>query len=508
MRLIRYRINCISSLSLETLKTIAERGLMFAIWASVTTATALASDKQPNIIFILLDDVGWADLGIYGSKAVATPNLDKLAQSGMRFTNAYAGHTVCAPSRGALMTGKHTGNSYVRSNQSGPIPEREKTVAEVFKTAGYTTGGFGKWGLGDLGTTGVPERQGFDTFFGYYKQGYAHTYYPSYLIDTGKIYHLPGNAKVNGFEPGVTRVSTVEERNRIYIRDKSESPESGTVPIITKYGDSLEFSHYEIVARTRQFIKDNKDKPFFCYAPWTPPHEAYHLPETEPAWQLYKNKPWSIEAKVHASFITMADRHIGELVTLLEDLALRENTLIFFMSDNGAANRFNGSLDSSGPLRGYKRSMYEGGIRSPLIVSWPGKIKGGQVSNLLTYSADFMPTVAEIIKTEKAVPSDINGLSILPTLLNKQGQKQHDFLYWEWPGGQPGGSWGAFPQAVRHGKWKLSRLSREEPWQLYDLENDLGEVHNIAASHPGVVNLVDHWVKNNRTPRPYLSPTN
>ena len=152
--------------------------------------------------------------------------------------------------------------------------------------------------------------------------------------------------------------------------------------------------------------------------------------------------------------------------------------------------------------------MHEGGIRSPLIVSWPGKIKGGQVSNLITYSADLMPTVAEIIKAEKAVPADIDGLSILPTLLNKQGQKQHDFLYWEWPGGQPGGSWGTFPQAVRHGKWKLSRLSREEPWQLYDLENDLGEIHNIATDNAEVVNSVDHWVKNNRTPISHLSPMN
>ncbi len=453
---------------------------------------------QPNVIFILVDDMGWADLGVYGSKEIKTPNIDKLAANGMRFSDAYAGHTVCAPSRCVLMTGKNTGNSRVRSNSgTSPLFSEDVTVAEVFKSKGYTTGGFGKWGLGTMQSSGAAERQGFDTFFGYYDQVHAHTYYPSYLVKDGAPFVLPGNAKNNGYEHGVTPVSTKAERSKLYRNDKMKSPKRGGVSTTIATGEKREFSQYVIFEETLKFIKDNKDKPFFCYAPWTPPHGDYHLPEDDPSWLMYKDKPWPVEARVHASFVNMADRQAGQVLDLLEELGIAENTLVFFMSDNGAAMRFDGILDSSGPLQGAKRSMHDGGIRSPLIVSWPGKIKAGSESKHITYSADFMPTIAELIGAESAVPSDINGISILPTLLGKsKKQKEHDCLYWEWPGRKGG----KMPQAVRYNKWKLVRMDSNDPWQLYSIYDDIFESEDLASKHPDVVAHVNDWLKNNTTP--------
>lgn len=478
---------------MKKLKAIACLGLVLAISLPTIAEAQKQEESKPNVIFIMLDDMGWADLGSYGSKAVSTPNLDALAKSGIRFTDAYAGHTVCAPSRAVMMTGKHAGHARVRSNSKfEPLRDEDVTVSEVFKAAGYVTGGFGKWGLGSPKTSGAAHKQGFDTFFGYYNQDDAHTYYPSYLDDTGKRIELPGNAKVNKAAEKALKKAGKKPNYR--------GPANGPVSLLTEYGDPREFSHYLIYDRTKQFIAENKDNPFFCYAAWTLPHSFYHIPENDPAWLAYKDKPWPIGAKVHATFTSMADRHIGELIQMLEDFRILDNTLVFFMSDNGTANRYEGSLDSSGPLKGYKRSMHDGGIRSPLIVSWPGKIKGGQVSDLITFSGDFMPTAAELIGAEAAMPDDIDGLSILPTLLSKKGQKKHECLYWEWPGGQPRGKWGTFPQAVRNGKWKLTRMSLEEPWQLYNLRKDIGEENNIADSHPDVVARLDKWVKNNRTP--------
>ena len=445
------------------------------------------SIESPNVVFILLDDLGWADLGVYGSKEIQTPHLDRLASSGMRFTDAYAGHTICAPSRCVLMTGKHSGNARIRSNSGGiSLQPEDITVAELFKEEGYTTGGFGKWGLGVMGSSGAPLKQGFDTFYGYYDQSHAHTYYPSFLIKDGSPIVLPGNAKENGYQHLKTPISTRKEIRAVFRGDVSRGPKKGAVEVTNSFGDQREFSQYLIVDETLEFIKKNRNTPFFCYAAWTPPHSAYHLPENDSSWLMYKDKPWSIEAKVHAAFISMADRHVGQLLSLLDELQLTENTIIFFMSDNGASKRFEGKLDSSGPLKGNKRSMHDGGIRSPLIVSWPGKIQANTISSHITYSADFLPTAVELMGGDESTLSNIDGLSIVPTLLgNQQDQKKHDYLYWEWSNNRI--KWGKFPQAVRHHNWKLVRLNPEDQWQLYDLSVDIGEQIDLADKHPQII---------------------
>ena len=443
---------------------------------------------RPNIIFIVVDDMGWADLGCYGSTAIQTPNLDRLANEGMRFTDAYAGHTVCAPSRCALMTGKHTGHATVRANAgTAPIRDSDVTIAEVLKPAGYATGGFGKWGLGVMGSEGAAEKQGFDTFFGYYHQVHAHTYYPPFLVEDGEPFLLRANARTYDLEP-----DELQSDLQAYQAYKSMSPKGPFVPRATPDGD-YQFSHDLVFERTLEFIRKNRDGPFFCYAPWTPPHAAYHLPEDEPAVQLYRGKPWSDRAKVHAAFVSMVDRQVGELMQVLKELGISDRTAVFFMSDNGASNRFEGELDSSGPLRGAKRSMHDGGIRSPLIAHWPRKIAAGAVSHQVTYTPDMMPTLAELAGAEEFVPLDVDGLSIAPTLLgNGDEQGQHDFLYWEWD--QRG-----HDRALRHGKWKLVS-SEPGVWQVFDLETDISESNDVAPEHPDLIARAEEWIKANRTP--------
>ena len=467
--------------------------LMAAALAIATLAVACSAEppvakaERPNIVFIMVDDMGWADLGSYGSTAIQTPNLDRLAREGMRFSDAYAGHTVCAPSRCALMTGKHTGHTTVRANAgTAPIRDSDVTIAEVLKQAGYATGGFGKWGLGVMNSEGAAEKQGFDTFFGYYHQVHAHTYYPPFLVENGKPFALRANAMRYGLEP-----AEFSSELAAYQAYKAMSPKGPFVPRQTADG-SYQFSQDLVFERTLEFIRQNRDRPFFCYAPWTPPHAAYHLPQDEPAAQAYKDKPWSDAAKVHAAFVSMVDRQVGELIQLLQELEIGERTAVFFMSDNGASNRFEGELDSSGPLRGAKRSMHEGGIRSPLIARWPGRIAAGAVSDHITYMPDMMPTLAELASAEEFVPDDVDGLSIVPTLLGNAGeQERHEFIYWEWD--QRGTD-----RALRHERWKLVS---EEPgaWQVFDLESDISESHDIAANHPDLIARAEEWIKDNRT---------
>jgi len=428
------------------------------------------SEERPNIVFIIVDDMGWADLGCYGGKQIKTPNINRMAKEGVRFTDAYSGCTVCAPARSVLMTGLHMGHTSVRGNTGGiPLRDEDITVAEVLKRNGYATGGFGKWGLGDVGTAGVPEKQGFDEFFGYYHQVHAHDYWTEYLW-----------------------------RN------------SRKVPMTGEPGSMERYTHNRIFERTINFIRNNKDRPFFCYAPWTPPHGKYQIPESEPAWAMYRDKDWPKNAKVVAAMDTMLDRHVGELLSLLKELGIDERTIVFFCSDNGAAQRFDGVLDSSGPLKGYKRSMYEGGIRVPLIARWPGRIKAGAASNLPCYFADMMPTFVELAGLRKDMPTNIDGISIVPTLTGRGRQKKHEFMYWEWHRY----NWGrrknvadGLMQAVRMGKWKVVRRGGDAPFELYDLSRDIGEQSNIAAEYPHIVAKIDKWIKQNRVPpRPQIEP--
>ena len=426
---------------------------------------------RPNIVFIVVDDMGWADLSCYGGKAIQTPHIDRMAAEGIRFTDAYAGCTVCAPSRSVLMTGYHMGHTSVRGNTGGiPLRAEDVTAGEVLKKAGYAVGGFGKWGLGDLDTPGVPERHGFDRFYGYYHQIHAHNYYPGYLIDTGK-----------------------------------------KVPLTGKPGTAERHTHYRIFEQMTRFIREHKDEPFFCYAPWTPPHASYQIPAADPAWQAVKDKPWPKQAKGHAAFNLLIDRCVGQVLALLKELGIDDRTIVFFCSDNGASNRFEGSLNSSGPLRGFKRAMYEGGIRTPLIARWPGKIKAGAVSALPCTFADMLPTWAELAGATAQVPRDIDGLSILPTLLGQADrQKRHEYLYWEWhrynwrkQAWEPNG----LMQAVRAGRWKLCRHRSDQPWELYDLETDVGEKTDLAAQKPDILKRMVAYAEAARVePRPQIEP--
>ncbi|MBL7221062.1 MAG: arylsulfatase [Phycisphaerae bacterium] len=387
--------------------------------------------RKPNIIFIMVDDMGYHDLGCFGSKTILTPNIDKMCAEGVKFTDCYSGDTVCAPARSTLMTGLHKGHTPVRGNSGGiPLRPEDVTVAEVLKKAGYATGAFGKWGLGNQGKDGAAERQGFDLFFGYYNQWHAHTYYTHLFRNSVKV-ELDGR-----------------------------------------------YTHHAIFDETIKFIKANKDRPFFCYCPWTPPHAAYQIPDDEPAWAMYKDKPWKDKsAKVVAAMDSMMDRQVGEILALLKELKIDDNTIVFFTSDNGAAKRFDGIHNSCGKMKGHKRSMNEGGIRVPMVVRWPGKIKPGQVSDLPWYFPDVMPTLAELGGVSKEVPKNVDGISIAATLLGEGEQKKHEYLFWS------SGS-----HAVRMGKWK--GIGKGGKIRLYDLSKDIGEANDVAAEHPDIVKKI------------------
>lgn len=418
--------------------------------------------RLPNIIFILADDLGYADLGCYGQKHIRTPNIDRLATEGMRFTQCYTGSPICAPSRCVLMTGKHTGHCRVRGNfakvggvlvlDNGPPQRRvplepgDITVAEVLKQANYVTGAVGKWGLGEPGTDGVPNRQGFDEWFGYLNQRRAHTYYPPFLWRNEEKVVLEGN----------------------------------------QGGQRKQYSHDLFTEFALDFIRRHRDKPFFLYLAYTIPHARYEIPSIEP----YADRPWSYQAKVYAAMVTRLDRDVGRIMALLSELGLDEHTLIFFCSDNGAARRWDGLFDSCGPLRGKKGQLYEGGIRTPMIVRWRGRIPANVVSDQVWYFADFMPTVAELVGVK--APSDIDGVSILPTLLGEEQSLNERFLYWEHFGS-------GFQQAVRVGNWKAIRSNLGKPLELYNLAVDVGERHNVAEQHPDVVERIEAYLKTART---------
>ena len=418
---------------------------------------------KPNIIFILCDDLGYADPGCYGGRVIPTPNLDRLAEQSTRFTQCYTGSPICAPSRSVLMTGRHSGNTRVRDNfgivggvgdqNRVPLEPEDTTVAEVLKAAGYTTGITGKWGLGEPDTTGIPTRKGFDEWFGYLNQRNAHTYYPPYLWHNENKVILEGN------------------RN----------------------GQQQDYSHDMVVQFALDFIRAQKDGPFFLYLPWTLPHGRYEIPDVGP----WADKPWTEDEKVYAAMVTRIDTQVGRIWDLLRDLAIEDNTLLFFGSDHGAARRWEGRFDSCGPFRGNKGQMYEGGMRTPMVVHWPGHVPAGAVSDQLWYYADFLPTVADLI--DVAPPDPVDGLSILPTLLGKEQDLSGRFLYWERFGG-------GFKQAVRWDNWKAVRPPSprllDEPLELYNLAEDPGETRNIADQHPQIIARIETHMKTTRTDSP------
>ncbi|MFB9052733.1 arylsulfatase [Formosa undariae] len=445
-----------------------------------------ASLNKPNIIYILADDLGYGDLSCYGQEKFSTPNIDKLASQGMMFTQHYSGSTVCAPSRSALLTGMHTGHTVVRGNKEMqpegqyPIPDDTYTLAEVLKKSGYTTGAFGKWGLGFPGSVGDPVNQGFDIFYGYNCQRLGHKYYPDHLWSNRDSIVLQENANFS---------------NKIY------------APTL-------------IHDKTIAFIEDNKDKPFFAYVASIIPHAELAAPEELMA--KYRNKflpekvfldnnstpeelnngAYQTQKESHAAFaamIDLLDQQVGEIMNKVTELGIADNTIIIFTSDNGPHQEGGADpeyFNSNGDFKGTKRDLYEGGIRVPMIVKWPGKVKPGSKTDHVSAFWDVFPTFAEITKAE--TPDDIDGISFLPEILgNSEAQQDHEYLYWEFH--EKGGR-----QAVRMDDWKAVKYNvlknPDAPIELYNLAKDKGETNNVAKDNPEVVAKMESILEEARTP--------
>jgi arylsulfatase A-like enzyme len=432
--------------------------------------------RKPSIIFIVADDLGYGELGCYGQTKIKTPNLDKLAGEGIRFTSFYAGSTVCAPSRAALMTGLHTGHGDIRDNDnSQSLGANDLTVADYLKKAGYRTGLIGKWALGDAGSTGMPHKKGFDEFVGYLNQTHAHDYYTDHLWR-----HQNERNGAAEFDGWTTFPENESGKKGLYIPDL--------------FGQAaINFVRYN---KSDQF---NNHRPFFLYLSYTIPHanneeggstgNGMQVPGDAP----YSSESWPQPEKNKAAMITRMDADIGRLMDKLKELKIDDDTAVFFFSDNGPHKE--GGVDpkflnAAGPLRGIKRDLYEGGIRVPMIVRWPFQIKAGQTSDLAWADWDLLPTVCEM--AYQKAPQKIDGISMLPTLFGETQTNQHEVLYWE-------AHEGGFKQAVRMGDWKAVRFGIDGPLELYNLKTDLGEKQNIAEKNPDVAVKIENYLKTSRT---------
>jgi len=438
---------------------------------------AAASDSLPNVVWILADDLGYGDLGSYGQERIQTPHLDRMAEEGMRFTDAYAGFTVCAPSRSVLMTGQHTGHTRVRRNGSPGLRDEDVTVAELLKAKGYATALIGKWGLGMEDSPGAPWQQGFDHFYGYLSQGHAHNYYPEFLMRNAERVPL----------------RNVVERSQRY---------TGMSGVAT---ERIDYSHDLMMDEALGWLEENAAGPFFLYLALTIPHANNEAGRQDgggdpgiagldadlghhrerigmeiPDAGQYQDKDWPGPQKGTAAMISHLDEGVGQVLARLQRLGVDERTIVFFSSDNGPHAEGGNDpffFDSNGPLQGYKRSLHDGGIRVPTIVRWPGRVRAGSVSDYPWYFADFLPTVAEISGFD--VPDGVDGNSILPVLLGADTPGEDRFMYW---GGTPGRA-----EAVRWGRWKAVREGPEQPLELFDLATDIGEESDVTAEHPEIV---------------------
>ncbi|UXX81101.1 arylsulfatase [Reichenbachiella carrageenanivorans] len=451
--------------------------LVWMATGCTTPAAEQATERKPNIVYILADDLGYGDLSCYGQQKYETPHIDALAARGMKFTQHYSGSAVCAPSRSSLLTGEHTGHTPIRGNQEigeegqVPLPAEAYTIAEMLKEAGYKTGAFGKWGLGFVGTEGDPNKQGFDEFYGYNCQRMAHRYYPAYLWHNQQKVTLEGNDWTN---------------KEVYAPEKIQDA-------------------------TLQFIEDNKDEPFFAYVPLVLPHaelispkdsifdtfkgkyvedKPFELPHNYlsdygPDIELHKYCSQEAPHAVYATMVTRIDNYVAQIVDKLEAEGIADNTVVIFTSDNGPAIEGGADPDffnGNGGLRGYKRDLYEGGIRAPFIVVWPGKVKPASMSEHVSTFWDMMPTFADIAGVDLKASTD--GLSMLPTILGAGEQAQHNHLYWEFNvrGGR---------KAVRKGDWKAVAYNMKKNGydniELYNIKEDESEQNNVADSHPELV---------------------
>lgn len=441
---------------------------MAALFADCSAAADPPAAK-PNIIWIMADDLGYGDLGCYGQKEILTPCIDQLARDGMRFTQCYAGSTVCAPTRCVLMTGKHTGHCTVRGNSARvageqnhvlvPLRPEDITVAEVLKQAGYTGGVCGKWGLGERDTEGIPSLQGFDRWLGFLNQRHAHTYYPEFIWENQDVHILDGN----------------------------------------RGGHQREWVHDRLTEFALDFIGENRSTPFFLYVAYTIPHGRYEIGSDRP----YSDRPWPQSVKNYAAMVTRMDRDVGRIVDRLISLGLDRKTIVFFTSDNGAeihyfrrsgeVPQYEEILKSSGELTGYKRDLTEGGIRVPMIARWPGHIAPGTESDHVWAFWDFLPTAADLAGVP--APDDTDGISVVPELLGKS-QPKHEFLYWEF-------FERGFQQAVRYGDWKAIRLKQGQPLKLYNLADDIREQHDLAAERPEIIDRIEAYLRTARTESKY-----
>jgi len=441
-----------------------------ALSLPVQIKAAESRGERPNIIFVMVDDMGYGDLGCYGQKKIQTPNIDKIAGEGIRFTDCYSGSTICAPSRSVLMTGQHTGHTRIRGNMctvGGTIgykgnrkvrrmclTDEDITVGHVLQKAGYRTCLVGKWHVGAYNPDAGPLDRGFDEFYGWtINAGGTGGYYPSQRHRNRQLYDVTGNQN----------------------------------------GQQNQYSTDICTNEAIDFLKNNKERRFFLYLSYNNPHSPLQVPDLGP----YKDKDWPEHIKIYAGMVHRLDQNIGRLMQTLKELQIDGNTVVFFCSDNGPRSEptqqqteVSDFFDSNGPLRGYKRDLYEGGIRVPMIVRWPGKISAGTTSDLPWYFADVLPTAANLAGAEP--PKNIDGMSIVPALLGKQRDLARRFLYWEY-------FESGFQQAVRWEQWKAIRHKRGEPLVLFNLSEDLAEEHDVASEHPEVIEQIEEYLETART---------
>ncbi len=472
-----------------------------ALLASFAATCGTAAEKsKPNIVFILADDLGYREMGCFGQEKIKTPNLDRLATQGMRLTQHYSGNAVCAPSRCVLMTGMHPGHAYVRANKSTPpegqwpIPDEDVTIAELLQQQGYTTGAFGKWGLGGPESTGRPLNQGVTRFFGYNCQAHAHSYYPSYLWDDDQHFALRNDPPVPGHASLAEGADPSDPQSYEQFKGQDYAPD-------------------RIHEQAMQFIRDHQSDPFFLYYPSVIPHVALHVPDEEmnPYLSLGWNDPPFTRGKgygytphftpraAYAAMITRLDRYVGNVLKLLDELGIADNTLVIFSSDNGTTHldqevdyRF---FESVGELRGLKGSLYEGGVRVPTLVRWPGRVSAGSQDDFVSGFEDWMPTILDAVGAVQSVPERCDGVSLLPTLVGKQ-QADRSYLYREFPsyGGQ---------QTIRVGDWKAVRQNMTKgnlEVELYNIAKDISESNDVADEHPDVVERLTKMMATVRTP--------
>ncbi len=452
---------------------------LFALALLLATASGMAATTRPNLIWIMADDLGYGDLGSYGQKIVKTPQLDRMAREGLRFTHFYAGATVCAPSRSVLMTGQHHGRTRVRGNAGATNPQAQAlraedvTVARAMKDAGYATALVGKWGLGDVGAaeSGLPRKQGFDYFFGFLNQRHAHNHFTDFLWRNEEKIALPN------------KVKTVSADGAGYATEA------------VLFADDL------VADEALKFVSQNQNKPFFLYWSMIIPHanneraadlgNGANVPDFGP----YTKENWPDQDKGQAAMISRMDSYVGRMLDHLKLLGIAENTLVIFTSDNGPHNESRHDLarfQPSGPFSGIKRSLTDGGIRVPCIAWWPGQVKAGTETAHVAYFGDWFGTAAELGGAKS--PGGLDSISFAATLAGRtREQKQHEFLYWEFH------ERGFHQAALYRGRWKgIRERSLDAPVALYDLANDVAEKNNVAAKHPDIVAKIDGYLKTAR----------